>query len=234
MLLHILKTVLGGILVLVGLIALITPFTPGSWLVILGAELLGFRLIFARQFQKWRFTEGSGVLGSRAVFWGTVLVGALPFLLLAIWAARSRVPQPSPPTSSQISTLTTGHLRIGSQVLTVELARTPAEHARGLSGRDALAEDHGMLFLFSERAERSFWMKDTRIPLDLLWIQDGILIGITHSVQPEPGVPEERLRHYASPGPVDWVLETNGGWSATYGIRMGDRIELREEGGDVE
>lgn len=229
MLLHILKTVLGGILVLVGFIALITPFTPGSWLVILGAELLGFRLIFARQFWKWRFTHGSGVIGSRTVFWGTVLIGLLPFILLALWAARSRVPQSLPPPSAQRETLPTAHLRVGSTELIVELVRTPKEHARGLSGRDELGEHRGMLFLFPQRSERSFWMKETRIPLDLLWIRDGILVGITHNVQPEPGVPEERLRRYASPEPVDWVLETNGGWSATYGIRIGDPIELREK-----
>ncbi len=230
----VLKAVLGGILVIAGFLALITPFTPGSWLALLGFELLGLRVLFSRQFRRWRFVKHSRVLGSRLMFWGTMGIGFLPFILLGIWVAQSRVPgtprmlvSPSPPHALQ-------QLRVGSHPLTVEIAQTPDEHARGLSGRTSLGEEYGMLFVFSREQERTFWMKDTHIPLDLLWIRDGRVVGITENVQPEPGVPEERLRQYSSPSPVDWVLETNGGWSATHGVRIGDLVALRTQGGEAE
>ncbi|MBI2052654.1 MAG: DUF192 domain-containing protein, partial [Candidatus Ryanbacteria bacterium] len=66
---------------------------------------------------------------------------------------------------------------VGSARVYIEKARTPEEQARGLMGRKSLAEDHGMLFLFSGAAPRVFWNRNTYIPLDVIWIRDGKVIG---------------------------------------------------------
>ncbi|TSC72090.1 MAG: hypothetical protein G01um101438_718 [Parcubacteria group bacterium Gr01-1014_38] len=248
-----LKKVLGIVLILLGLLALLTPLTPGSWLIIVGAELLGFRLLFLAPLRKWfsRFPWSArpsptltlaGDPRTRRLLWGAGLAFGMVvfFVLFASWRVRQQTSRasPAPWFPPVISTLSAACLLVGSHALTVELARTPSEQARGLSGRDTLGPDRGMLFVFPTNGERVFWMKDTRIPLDFLWIREGKIVGITANVQPEPGVPDALLRKYISPGPVDQVLEVNAGWSATHDIRVRDPVrfpdgeEMPAEGGD--
>lgn len=238
---HSLKKVLGIVLILLGLLALLTPLTPGSWLIIVGAELLGFRLLFLTPIRKWfskfpwrarpsiTLTPEGDPRTRRLLWWAGLAFGIVVlFVLFVSWRVRqhaSRAP-PAPVFPPVISTLSTARLLVGSQELTVELARTPSEQARGLSDRDTLGPDRGMLFVFPTRGEHIFWMKDTRIPLDFLWIREGKIVGITANVQPEPGVPDALLRRYVSPEPVDQVLEVNAGWSATHDIRVGDPVRF--------
>lgn len=105
--------------------------------------------------------------------------------------------------------------------VSVELARSDEERTRGLMNRRELASESGMLFLFEENAPRAFWMKNTLIPLDMLFIDDGgRLVGLIERTEPlttsprDPGVPSR------------YVLEVNGGWAARHGVRPGDRIEF--------
>jgi len=102
--------------------------------------------------------------------------------------------------------------------------RTPATWARGLSKRRTLAPGAGMLFLFPVRAARVFWMKDTWIPLDIIWVLEERVVGVSAEVQPEPGTAEADLRQYVSPGPVDLVIETRAGWTRAVGVRTGDVV----------
>ena len=105
--------------------------------------------------------------------------------------------------------------------MTVELARSDEERTRGLMNRRELAPEAGMLFLFSENEQRAFWMKNTLIPLDMLFIDDGgRVVGLIEQAEPlttsprDPGVPSR------------YVLEVNGGWAARHGVRPGDRIQF--------
>lgn len=119
-----------------------------------------------------------------------------------------------------------GTLHVGAATVSVEFARDPDAWARGLSGRDTLPEESGMLFIFPAQEERTFWMKDTRIPLDLVWIRGGTVVGVTAHVPPEPGVANVLLRRYPSPGSVDRVLEVNAGWAAEHGVNVNDAVRL--------
>ncbi|MGH6882771.1 DUF192 domain-containing protein [Hypericibacter sp.] len=101
----------------------------------------------------------------------------------------------------------------------VELARTEAERAQGLMYRDKLAPDAGMLFFYLTDRPVAFWMKNTLIPLDLLFIKrDGTILSIAERAVPlsETTIPSE--------GPVAAVLELNGGTVSRLGIKPGDRI----------
>lgn len=101
----------------------------------------------------------------------------------------------------------------------VELAETPAQQAQGLMFRENLASDAGMLFLFREDRRASFWMKNTLIPLDMLFIhRDGRIESIQRNTEPLS------TRSVSSEGPVAAVLEINGGLSSRLGIRPGDRV----------
>ena len=102
----------------------------------------------------------------------------------------------------------------------VELARTEAEREQGLMYREKLASDAGMLFLYPTERPVAFWMKNTLIPLDMLFIRrDGTILSIAERTVPlsEAAIPSD--------GPVTAVLEINGGVVSHLGIKPGDRVE---------
>jgi uncharacterized membrane protein (UPF0127 family) len=112
-------------------------------------------------------------------------------------------------------------------VLYAELAVTPEQRAAGLSNRASLAVDAGMLFVYNTPGRPSFWMRQTRIPLDLVWIgADKRVSQITAGVQPEPGVADASLRRYRPDADVLYVLELNAGASIARGIAPGDQLEF--------
>jgi uncharacterized membrane protein (UPF0127 family) len=107
----------------------------------------------------------------------------------------------------------------GVHVFAVELASTPEEHAKGLMYRRQLPEGQGMLFDFHREQPTSFWMKNTYIPLDMIFIRgDGRILRIAENTVPlsETLVP--------SGGPVRAVLEVNAGTAKKLGIAPGDRV----------
>jgi uncharacterized membrane protein (UPF0127 family) len=116
-----------------------------------------------------------------------------------------------------------GSVRVTIQDLTLEaeLARTPEERARGLSGRDGLPADRAMLFLFETREPHGFWMQDMRFDIDLVWIAGDRVVDVTHRAshrQPQ--------RILAPRAPADRVLEVAAGTALARGWGPGDRVEF--------
>jgi uncharacterized membrane protein (UPF0127 family) len=104
----------------------------------------------------------------------------------------------------------------------VEIADTEASRERGLMFRKALAADKGMLFDFKAPQPVSFWMKDTLITLDMVFITaDGHILSIARNAQPMNETP------IASGGDVLGVLELRGGRAAELGLQPGDRVRER-------
>ena len=103
----------------------------------------------------------------------------------------------------------------------VEIADTPAEWEHGLMNRSAMPEDAGMLFVFGNDAPRYFWMENTLIPLDMIFIAKNLTIIDIH----ENATPLSR-DVIASSGPCRYVLEVNGGLCAADDIDIGDRVTL--------
>lgn len=102
---------------------------------------------------------------------------------------------------------------------TVEIARTAEEQAQGLMNRESLAPDHGMIFPFPSPREASFWMKNTLIPLDMIFIrEDGTIARIESNTVPLS------LEPVLSFEPVSAVLELAGGRAAELGVQPGDRV----------
>jgi len=106
----------------------------------------------------------------------------------------------------------------GERAFTIEVAGTPEQRGRGLMYREAMADDHGMLFVFEDERQVGFWMKNTPMPLDLLFIAtDGTLKAVL------PGEPFSEA--VISPGvPVRFVLELKAGTAASAGIATGDKV----------
>lgn len=103
--------------------------------------------------------------------------------------------------------------------LDIEIADTAYETETGLMYRDELKENQGMLFIFKESGLHSFYMKNTRIPLDLLFLDENkTLVHIKENAQPldESGI--------SSTLPIQYVLEVNAGLAAKWGLQTGDRM----------
>ncbi|MFH1486372.1 MAG: DUF192 domain-containing protein [Chloroflexota bacterium] len=119
-------------------------------------------------------------------------------------------------------------LTVGATEVCVDIAESGEDIGRGLSGREYMAENHGMLFIFQNSFRYGFWMREMKFPLDFIWIADGHVIDLTENVP----VPEsEPLPMYYPSQPVIWVLEVNAGFVGQNGIRIGDRVTLERKGG---
>lgn len=103
----------------------------------------------------------------------------------------------------------------------VEVADTPAKRTMGLQYRKELGEDRGMIFLFPAEAPQTFWMKNTPISLDMIFIgQNGKIVGILEQTVPFS------LDSRSVAAPSQFVLEVKGGLAERYGIRAGDRVRF--------
>jgi uncharacterized membrane protein (UPF0127 family) len=107
-----------------------------------------------------------------------------------------------------------------TRTFTVELAQTSMEQAKGLMFRTELADNAGMVFPFPEPRMASFWMKNTVIPLDIIFVRtNGTIESIAENTIPYSTIP------VASGEPVGAVLELRGGLSAELGISAGDKVK---------
>ncbi len=111
-------------------------------------------------------------------------------------------------------------MRVAGREIWVEVADDEAERARGLMDRESLPEDQGMLFVYPSMRQLSFWMKNTRIPLDIAFIDDGLLIVDIQQMEPE----NEEL--HTSRQPAMYALEMDLGWFEANGVKTGDRVEF--------
>lgn len=142
------------------------------------------------------------------------MLRALAFLIVAVFAA---------PAAAQTETFETSSLSIvtaaGEQRFAVELAVTPRQQSQGLMYRRKMAADAGMLFVYNRPQPVSFWMKNTFIPLDMLFIAaDGRIVNIKQRTVPHS------LKPVRSKGDVLAVLELNGGTVSRLGIKPGDEV----------
>jgi len=125
----------------------------------------------------------------------------------------------SAPASIASVAIDTGARRV---VFRVEVAVTPEEHARGLMYRSELASDAGMIFVFEQPSVQRFWMKNTLIPLDMIFIgKDRKIVGVV-----EDAVPETETERMVG-APSQYVLEIGGGLSARLGIKRGEPVEFQ-------
>lgn len=107
---------------------------------------------------------------------------------------------------------------VGQVKVEAEAVRTPERLYLGLSHRSELPEGRGMLFFMPAKEVQTFCMRGMRLSLDLIWISEGRVAGITRNVPPTfPG-------NLTSPAPVSHVLEVPGGFATRHGIKAGDRV----------
>lgn len=147
-------------------------------------------------------------------------------LLLAAGAAALLAAAPAPAGEAPTEPLSILAADGREHLFEVEVARTPEQKARGLMFRESLAPDAGMLFLSRRPRRQTMWMKNTLIPLDMLFVAaDGRIVRIHERATPMS------LESISSRGRVLAVLELRGGTAARLGLRPGDRVRHPAFGG---
>lgn len=107
----------------------------------------------------------------------------------------------------------------------IEVAKNNDEKAKGLGGRESLAEENGMLFVYDVKLKPRFWMKGMRIPLDFIWIDGDKVVDLLANVPPpQEGQSDATLPLYSSVVEVDKVLEVNAGFISKNNITVGDIV----------
>jgi len=115
-------------------------------------------------------------------------------------------------------------IKVGTVSISAEVVETSSELERGLSGKPFLAENAGMYFDLGNRKISSFWMKDMKFPIDIIWIDGGEIVGIVENAP----VPTETIPRFTSPKPVTHVLEVSAGFSDEHNLKIGDKVEIIE------
>jgi len=118
-------------------------------------------------------------------------------------------------------------LKVNNVVLKVEIADTQTKRSKGLGGRESLASDEGMLFVFDKPDKYPFWMKGLTFPLDFIWIRGDTVVDITPDASPPTvGQQDSSLIIFQPKEEVNKVLEANGGTVQRINIKVGDVISL--------
>jgi len=129
--------------------------------------------------------------------------------------------------STKTSFNKTSTVLINKSLIKVEIADDDLSREKGLSGRDKLDENYGMLFTFDKKDVMPiFWMKGMLIPIDIIWINDGAINKIDANVPPPDSTftPDSQLTIYPAIGPTDYVLEVDSGFCQKNNIKVGDNV----------
>ncbi|RJR16232.1 DUF192 domain-containing protein [Candidatus Microgenomates bacterium] len=123
------------------------------------------------------------------------------------------------------SDVTSPTVTIGSVTYSVEIADTDAARSQGLSDRENLAQNAGMLFHFPQKSQHGFWMNRMHFPIDIIWISDNKIVDVSENA-PIPaetgGVPQT----FSPKEPVNYVLEVNAGEFARNHFSIGQEVEI--------
>jgi len=114
-------------------------------------------------------------------------------------------------------------LEVNGESIFVEIADTPEKQAKGLSGRQSMPDDQGMLFIFSAPDRYSFWMKDMLFGLDFIWISGNRVAEVDENIKPDDYEPPKVL---IPKNKIDKVLEVNAGTAERLGIKEGVEVKF--------
>ncbi|NJK53776.1 MAG: DUF192 domain-containing protein [Leptolyngbyaceae cyanobacterium SU_3_3] len=121
----------------------------------------------------------------------------------------------------------TALVEIAGKKIQLEVAQTPQQQATGLMGRTTLADDRGMLFLFEPPRPVQFWMKNTLLDLDMIFLRNGVVRAIVPNVPPCKSDPCPVYGPGNRAEGVDQVIEVRGGRVKELGLKVGDRLPVK-------
>ncbi len=113
--------------------------------------------------------------------------------------------------------------------IAAEVSDTPEKRGKGLSYRDSLDPNTGMIFLFDRASQYRFIMTGMRFPLDFIWIKDGFIVDLSENIPVDPAQKPEEASHFYQPKTeVDSVVEVNAGFIQNHKLRIGDLVRVSE------
>lgn len=155
------------------------------------------------------------------------LIGGLGYFFFPLLSEKvAEKPSPTVNTSASLSFTKEGELTLlrdsrPYKKIDIEIAENSAERNKGLMYRPYLPDSVGMLFIFEEAKDQAFWMKNTIIPLDIIYLgSDKKIISISRNTKPYS---EESIPSF---GPAQYVLEVNAGFSEKNDLKIGDAISF--------
>ena len=122
--------------------------------------------------------------------------------------------------------LSANEVKIKGQAFHLEVAKTIPQKSYGLMNRTSLCQNCGMIFVFDFNMTQIFWMKDTLIPLDMVFIDSTGKVTNIETATPEPNTPDNQLKLYKSTAPAKYVIELNADTAKKIGLVAGDIIDL--------
>lgn len=128
-------------------------------------------------------------------------------------------------TSSCASAGSDAWVELRGKRFSVEIADDGPERARGLMFRDEMPAGNGMIFIHDVQEPQSYWMKNTKIPLDILYFDDGLKL-VSAQERVPPCSMGDRCPLFPSTGPARYVLELNAGLAEELGVKPGDELKL--------
>ncbi len=158
---------------------------------------------------------------------GLPLLGVMAFIfIVGMWVQKNS--QLNPLSVPGATTAPSKIVSVNGREVKVEVADTDEKRQKGLSGRTSLPENTGMLFVFNPQDVKPvFWMKDTLIALDIIWINDNKVVKVDVNVQPpKEGTPESALVRYTPSMPIDYVLEVPANYTIIHSTQVGDPVDL--------
>ncbi len=154
--------------------------------------------------------EGVGVVVAQRRAATVVAIAVFLVLAIAILFIRFKSPHP------------TVHFPDGT-VVSVEIADSPEERRVGLSDHIFLDPDRGMLFMLDGLSRPAFWMKDMKFPIDIVWLRDGIVVGIEPSMPVSTDMNPPSVRPN---GDINQVLEVNAGFALKHDLKPGQSLDI--------
>lgn len=151
-------------------------------------------------------------------------IGFLVFSLAALFIIKT----PTKSAALSCPDFNQSALTINQRSFNVALAITPAQQIRGLSGCNKIPGNSGLYFPLPQKKIAGFWMKEMLIPIDIIWIADGVIIGIEHNVPTPDDSSDSNLITYSPSQPINAVLELPAGTSRKLNISINDEVFLQQ------
>ena len=145
------------------------------------------------------------------------IVRMLFLVTCVLWPGGCRDGSKPPTTAPAADTV---RMQIGSETFTLEIADTEDEQEVGLMGRESMPPDHGMIFVFEDSRQRGFWMKNTLIPLDIIYVDASGRVVSVKQMAPRD------LTAVKSGRPAMYAIELNQGAAARVGVQAGDLVTI--------
>jgi hypothetical protein len=150
-----------------------------------------------------------------------IIVGLLILLGIAFFFTQYSI---GSNLSSFFSPEKTTKATLGGKPYTLILTTTDAQKEKGLSGRTSLPKDRGMLFTFEKADYYSFWMKDMKFPIDIIFLKESTIVTIHKNVKPSQDA--QNLPLFRPEEPANQVIELNANQADTLGLKKGDKVQI--------